>query len=112
MLDCNQTVTLLQHRKLSEKDCYEAVVLTGCNWEATEGNALRTGGEHPDSVYLVTIPERAATALPAPGDFLALGALPEAASPRDLKGAPHFRVSQVTDRRRGVFLRHVEATGS
>lgn len=112
MLDCNQTVTLLRHTQQRDGDSYEAVVIPGCSWDYTDADALGSTGEAPASVYTVMMPEEVVTVLPAPGDFLALGAAPGAVSRRDLEGLPYFRVSGVSDRRKGVFLRHVKVVGA
>ena len=58
------------------------------------------------------LPEETVTVLPQPGDIMALGAVPGVSSREDLSGVPHFRVSGVFDRRRGVFLRHVKVVGA
>lgn len=93
-------------------DAYEPTVMTGCSWSSKEADSLGSGGESPNCEYTVMLPEEKVTVLPQPGDFMALGAAPGASSREDLSGMPHFRVSGVYDRRRGVFLRHVKVVGA
>lgn len=112
MLDCDQTVTLLRHVESQNTDAYEATVMAGCSWDSREADSLGSGGESPNCQYTVMLPEEMVTVLPQPGDIMALGAVPGASSREDLAGVPHFRVSGVFDRRRGVFLRHVKVVGA
>lgn len=112
VLDCNQTVTLLRHVEGQSADAYEATVMAGCSWDSREADSLGSGGESPDCQYTVMLPEEIVTVLPQPGDIMALGSIPATSSRGDLSGVPHFRVSGVFDRRRGVFLRHVKVVGA
>ena len=112
MLDCDQTVTLLRHVESQNTDAYEATVMAGCSWDSREADSLGSGGESPNCQSTVMLPEETVTVLPQPGDSMALGAVPGVSSREDLSGVPHFRVSGVFDRRRGVFLRHVKVVGA
>ena len=113
MLDCDKTVTLIRHVATADGDTYTCTVIHGCSWQTADGDHLGESGEAPGSAYVVHIPEdRVPGILPAPGDFMALGAVQTVTGRVDLSAAQHFRVSKVTDNRRGVFLGHVKVVGS
>lgn len=112
MLDCDKIVTLVRHVSAADGDVYPCTIIPGCSWQATDGDNLGEGGEAPGSGYVVHIPEeRVPDILPAPGDFMALGAVQAVAGRKDLLGLQHFRVAKVADNRKGVFLRHVKVVG-
>lgn len=113
MLDCDKITTLIRHVATAAGDTYLCIMIRGCSWQATDGDNLGESGEAPGSSYVVHIPEeRAPNILPAPGDFMALGAVQAVTGRKDLQGLQHFRVAKVTDNRKGVFLRHVKVVGA
>lgn len=113
MLDCNKVVTMVHHVATEAGDTYPCIVIHGCSWQATDGDNLGEGGEAPASSYAVHIPEeRVPDILPAPGDFMALGAVRAVTGRKDLQGLQHFRVAKVIDNRKGVFLQHVKVVGA
>lgn len=113
MLDCDKIVTLVRHVATAAGDTYPCTVIHGCSWQATDGDSLGESGEAPASSYVVHIPEVCAPdILPAPGDFMALGAVQAVTGRKDLQGLQHFRVAKVTDNRKGVFLQHVKVVGA
>lgn len=113
MLDCNKIVTLIRHVATAAGDTYPCIVIHGCSWQATDGDNLGGSGEAPASSYVVHIPEeRVPDILPAPGDVMVLGPSRLSQDTRTCRGLQHFRVTKVTDNRKGVFLRHVKVVGA
>ena len=113
MLDCNKIVTFIRHVATATGDTYPCIVIHGCSWQATDGDSLGENGETPANSYVVHIPEeRVPDILPAPGDFMALGAAQAVTSRKDLQRLRHFRVAKVIDNCKGVFLRHVKVVGA
>lgn len=113
MLDCDKTITLVRRDTTTAGDTYHCTVIPGCSWQKTDGDNLGTGGEAPGSNYVIHIPaENMPGIMPGPGDYMVLGTAESVLCRRDLAGTTHFRISAVTDNRKGVFLRHVKVVGS
>jgi hypothetical protein len=109
MLSFNRTVTLVHHDQLPDADIYRCTVIPGCSWHGNESIApSAAGGDAPRMQYTVRIPERRVPAtLPQCGDYMVYGTMTACSGPDDLNKRLHFRISQVSDNRRGRTLRHV-----
>lgn len=106
---CNHTVTLVRHIAHRSGDEYACEVIVGVSWHGRRGDApSASAGEAPRDCYTVRIPnERVPEELPQAGDIMVLGILAEYAGRKSLEGREWFRVSSVSDNRRGKLLPHV-----
>lgn len=107
MLAANETATLISHIPGDTGDSYACTVLRRVSWHGRRGvGALGS----PELEYTARIFDDTQTR-PKPGDYLVKGEVTGLSSPSQLSGSEHFRITAVTDDRRGL-LRHWRLTGS
>lgn len=101
MLLCNETVTLVQYDERSET--YRCIPLVGVSWYAKIGivqtaNGLSTANVLKSRIPAEIVPEGVA---PRQGNYLVRGVLASMARQAELKGREHFKITAVSDNRRG-----------
>ena len=111
MLEGNETVTLV---KLRDGASYERSVFEGVSWFERKGVKAEGRGVTGDDLARLRIPAEAldGQALPAPGDHVVRGRIPETAvigTPEELARYGPRKVLEVRDDRRGG-LPHVAVT--
>lgn len=110
MIACDQTITLIRHNLDTDTDTYTCKTVDNASWYAKTIITTSGDGAKPSNTYEVRI-MGAADISPAPGDYVALGAVESVTRPSDLKGIEHFRITSVGDNRRGG-LPHWRLSGS
>lgn len=107
MLQCNETITWVQHQAELDSDKYNKIVIYGASWHQKAKVELQNGLVSAD-MTLVRIPEEQAPKdfKPTPGDYIVKGEITkEIKRLEDLKKFNAPRVMSVADNRRGK-LRH------
>ena len=98
MLAAGETITLIHHLPGNDSDEYSCTVLNQASWHRSKAeNAGIPAGKCTVRIF------DKAEITPKPGDYLALGAVETVERPSQLQGGEFFRITAVTDNRRGIL---------
>lgn len=99
MLGCTETITLVHHIK-DDDDTYECYTVEKASWFSK--NTITTSGDGAKPVNTFDVRLFGDLAIqPALGDYVVKGIIDSVEMPSDLKGKVYFRITAISDNRRG-----------
>lgn len=109
MLMCNETVTLIHHIKDVDGDTYTCTVYECASWYKKRTISTSEKGASPSNTYDARIMTNEDIAAEL-GDYVAFGIVKEVTKPSDIKDLDCFRITAISDNRRGM-LKHWRFSG-
>lgn len=100
VIGCTETVTLVHHIK-DEEDTYECHTVGKASWYQKTTITTSGDGAKPVNTYEVRIFGEFSTTEPSLGDYVVKGIVEGIEKPSDLKGNTYFRITAISDNRRG-----------
>lgn len=109
MLGCNNTITLIHHIK-DDDDTYTCHTVNKASWFAKTTISTSADGAKPVNTFEVRIFDEFLEVEPSLGDYIVNGIVESIETPRDLKNKVYFRITAISDNRRGG-LSHWRVSG-
>lgn len=100
MLGCTETITLVHHIK-TDDDTYTCHTVNNASWFSKTTITTSADGAKPANTFEVRIFGTLTGVQPALGDYVVKGIIESVETPRDLKNAEYFRITAISDNRRG-----------
>lgn len=100
VIGCTETVTLIHHIK-DDEDVYECHTVGRASWFSKTTISTSAEGAKPVNTFEVRIFGDLMGVQPALGDYVVKGIIDSVETPRDLKNAEYFRITAISDNRRG-----------
>lgn len=100
MLGCTETITLVHHIK-DDDDTYTCHTVNNASWYQKTTIATSADGAKPVNTFDVRIFDPILGAEPSLGDYCVKGIVKNIEKPSDLKNAVYFRITAISDNRRG-----------
>ena len=99
VLGCTETITLIHHIK--DDDTYECHTVNKASWYSKNTITTSGDGAKPVNTYDVRVFGDFIGITPSTGDYVVRGIIENIETPRDLNGVEYFRITSVSDNRRG-----------
>lgn len=100
MLGCTETITLVHHIK-DDDDTYVCHTAKKASWFAKTTISTSADGAKPVNTFEVRIFDELTSLTPALGDYVVKGKVKDIEAPQDLKDKVYFRITAISDNRRG-----------
>jgi hypothetical protein len=101
LIGCNETITLVHHVKGDDDDIYECHTTGKASWFSKNTITTAADGAKPVNTYEVRVFGELFGVIPAVGDYVVKGVIDSLATPSELKNTEHFRITAISDNRRG-----------
>ena len=109
MLGCDHTITLVHHIK-DDDDTYTCHIAKQASWFSKVTISTSADGAKPVNTYDVRVFDEFSGVVPSLGDYVVKGIAEDIESPADLKNKVYFRITAISDNRRG-HLAHWRLSG-
>ena len=109
VIGCTETVTLVHHIK-DDDDTYTCHPVNNASWFSKVTISTSADGAKPVNTYEVRIFNDFSGVEPSLGDYVVKGIAEGIESPTDLKNMVYFRITAISDNRRG-HLAHWRVSG-
>lgn len=100
MLGCTETITLVHHIK-NDDDTYTCHTVNKASWFSKITISTSADGAKPVNTYEVRVFDDFSGITPSLGDYVVKGIVEGIESPQDLKNEVYFRITAISDNRRG-----------
>jgi hypothetical protein len=100
MLGCTETITLI-HYLNDDEDTYTCHTVNKASWFSKVAISTSADGAKPVNTYEVRVLDDFSGVVPALGDYVVKGIVESIESPTDLKNEVYFRITAISDNRRG-----------
>ena len=100
MLGCTETITLVHHIK-DDDDTYTCHTVNNASWYQKTTITTSADGAKPVNTFEVRIFSEISGVVPALGDYVVKGIVEGIEKPSDLKNEVYFRITAISDNRRG-----------
>ena len=100
MLGCTETITLVHHIK-NDDDTYTCHTANKASWFSKVTISTSADGAKPVNTFEVRIFDEFLGVEPSLGDYVVKGTVEGIESPTDLKNKVYFRITAISDNRRG-----------
>lgn len=100
MLGCTETITLVHHVK-DDDDTYTCHTVKNASWFSKTTISTSADGAKPVNTFEVRIFDEFSSVVPSLGDFVVKGIAKDIEKPSDLKNKAYFRITAISDNRRG-----------
>lgn len=100
MLGCTETITLVHHIKDND-DTYTCYTANKASWFSKITISTSADGAKPVNTFDVRVIDDFSGVVPALGDYVVKGIVEDIESPADLKNKVYFRITAISDNRRG-----------
>ena len=109
MLGCTETITLIHHIK-GDDDSYTCHTVNKASWFSKVTISTAADGAKPVNTFDVRIFDEFLGVEPSLGDYVVKGIVESIEKPSDLKNKIYFRITAISDNRRGN-LAHWRVSG-
>ena len=100
MLGCTETITLIHHIK-GDDDTYTCHTANNASWFSKITISTSADGAKPVNTYEARVFDDFSGVTPSLGDYVVKGIVEGIESPQDLKNEVKFRITAISDNRRG-----------
>lgn len=100
IIGCTETITLVRHIK-DDEDTYTCHTVNNASWFSKVTISTSADGAKPVNTFEVRVFDEFSGVVPALGDYVVKGIAEGIESPTDLKNMVYFRITAISDNRRG-----------
>ena len=100
VIGCTETITLVHHIK-NDDDTYTCHTANKASWFSKVTISTSADGAKPVNTFDVRVFDDFSGVVPALGDYVVKGIVEGIESPTDLKNMVYFRITAISDNRRG-----------